>query len=213
MNENIKSHPLPELLPQEWVKRAEALSTTLLSDILEHAPEMDYKIKPAVLTHRMIGSALTVETAQGDNLAVHYAMHQAKKGYVLVVNAHGYEQRAIIGELMMEASIVIGFEGFVIDGLVRDASALSRSSFPIFSRGYIPAGPTKDGPGTINSEISCGGQKVRPGDFIMGDADGVIVIPRDQVEDALTRAEKKELYEQDRIDEIKKGRTRPKWLK
>ncbi|MFK3937596.1 RraA family protein [Alkalihalobacillus sp. NPDC078783] len=209
---NVEVKPVPDVLPEDWVQRARKLSTTLLSDVVDTPPEMDYKIKPCNIDSVLVGSAVTVDVNDGDNLAVHHAIYQAQPGHVLVVSAGAYEKRAIIGELMASAAAALNLSGFVIDGLIRDYHMLAHSSFPVFSRGAIPGGPTKNGPGMINGSVFCGGKEVEPGDFIMGDADGVIVLPRHKVEEALNRAEEKAAYEQTRLKDISEGKIKPKWL-
>jgi 4-hydroxy-4-methyl-2-oxoglutarate aldolase len=209
---NVEFKPVPDVLPEEWVQRAKRLSTTLLSDVVDTPPEMDYRIKPCNINSVIVGSAVTVDVNDGDNLAVHHAMYQAQPGHVLVVSAGGYEKRAVIGELMASAAEALNLSGFIIDGLIRDYHTLAQSTFPVFSRGAIPGGPTKNGPGMINASVFCGGKEVVPGDFIMGDADGVIVLPRHKVEDALTRAEEKGAYEQKRLKDISEGQIKPSWL-
>lgn len=209
---NIEIKPVPDVLPEEWINRAKKLSTTLISDVVNTPPEMDYTIKPCNVDSQMIGAAFTVDVNDGDNLAVHHAIYKAHPGHVLVVSAGGYKERAIIGELMATAAEAVKLNGFVIDGLIRDYHTLAKSNFPVFSKGAIPGGPTKNGPGALNRSIFCGGREVEPGDFIMGDADGVIVLPRHKVEEALTLAEEKAKYEQKRLEDISNGNIKPKWL-
>lgn len=209
---NIELKQTPETLPDEWISRAKKLSTTLISDVMDTPVEMNYSIKPCNINSVMIGSAVTIDVNDGDNLAVHHAIYSSKPGHVLVVSANAHKKRAIIGELMVTAAEALHLNGFIIDGLIRDYHTLAHSTFPVFSQGAIPGGPTKNGPGVINSSIFCGDREVEPGDFIMGDADGVIVLPRHKVEEALTRAEKKAEYEQSRLEDIAKGNYRPKWL-
>lgn len=210
---NVQLAQTPDILPSDWVTRAQKLSTTLFSDVTEFPVEMSYTIKPCNPKQTVVGSAVTINVDDGDNLAVHKAMYESKPGHVLVVSTNGTKTTAVIGELMAAAAQALNLNGFIIDGLIRDQLTLSQSSFPVFSLGATPSGPTKNGPGYVNHPIVCGGRKVHPGDFVMGDADGVIVIPREKVEDALTLAEKKAEYEQKRLENIAQGNIRPDWLK
>ncbi|CAG9621226.1 RraA family protein [Sutcliffiella rhizosphaerae] len=203
----------PEILPQEWIKRAKKLSTTLISDAMDTKIEMHHLIKPCNMESVLVGSAVTIDVKDGDNLAVHHAIYNSQPGHVLVVDPNGYEKKAVIGELMVAAAAALQLNGFIIDGLIRDYHTLSSSTFPVFSRGAIPGGPTKNGPGIINEAITCGGLTVLPGDFVMGDADGVIVVPRDKVESALKKAEEKAEYEANRLKSIAEGNIKPTWLK
>ncbi len=175
--------------------------------------EMEHPIKPCHIDSVLVGTAVTIDVESGDNLAVHHAIYHSQPGHVLVVNANGYEKRAVIGELMAAAAEALHLNGFVIDGFIRDLSTLSKSTFPVFSRGAVPGGPKKNGPGRVNDPIQCGGLAIQPGDFIMGDADGVIVLPREEVEGALQRAEEKAHYEAERLKKIAEGQIKPAWLK
>ncbi|WP_339251690.1 RraA family protein [Sporosarcina sp. FSL W8-0480] len=191
-------------LPNDLLDRLSQLNSTLLCDGLVNSGAMDYKIKPVTAEQRVIGPAFTVSLEPGDNLFLHQAIHTAPEGSVLVVDGKGYEHRAYLGELMAFAAKAKNLGGIIIDGLVRDHDELSKLEFPIFAKGFIPAGPFKEGPGTINKRISCGGIVVNPGDLIVGDTDGVVVIPRDMLKDTISNAEKKLVYENSRIEEILK---------
>ncbi|RQW18653.1 RraA family protein [Bacillus sp. C1-1] len=210
---NIVLDQAPELLPKEWVERAKKVSTTLLSDVMDRPIEMEHSIKPCHIDSVLVGAAVTIDVKSGDNLAVHHAIYHSQPGHVLVVNANGYDKRAVIGELMAAAAEALHLNGFVIDGFVRDFSTLAKSTLPVFSRGAVPGGPEKNGPGHVNAPTQCGGLAIQPGDFIMGDADGVIVLPREEVEGALQRAEEKAQYEAERLKKIAKGQIKPAWLK
>lgn len=201
------------LLSDEVIERVKKLNTTLLSDAMGRTGGMDYKIKPVSSKMVVVGTAITVKVRAGDNLFLHQAINNGKQGYVLVVDGQGHTASAYIGELMAEAAKVKGLEGIIIDGLVRDHNALIELNFPVFSKGFSPNGPYKDGPGEMNIPISCGGVAIAPGDLIVGDADGVINIPRDMVEKVLELAEKKLVYEEERKLEIRSGNVEPKWLK
>ncbi|MFC0562135.1 RraA family protein [Halalkalibacter alkalisediminis] len=215
---------LPPLLSIDIIERVKKLNTTLLSDAMGCTGSMDYKIKPVTNTVKVVGTALTVSLRPGDNLFLHQAIHIGEEGYVIVVDGKGHTQNAYLGELMAFAAKARGLEGIIIDGLVRDKDILSQLDFPIFATGFIPNGPLKDGPGKINTLISCGGVSVQPGDLIIGDDDGVIAVPKDEIETALLKAEKKLEYENNRIEIIKQyeerrkageatGSIEPPWLK
>ncbi len=193
---------LAPLLSEEIVKRARLLNTTLLSDAMGCTGSMDYKIKPVAPGMRVVGTAMTVSLRPGDNLFLHQAIYDGGEGYVLVADGKGHTANAYLGELMAGAAKAIGLEGIIIDGCVRDKETLSELGFPIFAKGFIPNGPLKDGPGELHTAISCGGVSVQPGDLIVGDEDGVIVVPKNKIEDALEKAEKKLSYEQQRMDTI-----------
>ena len=138
---------------------------------------------------RLSGRAFTVQTRAGDNLFVHRAVEQARPGDVVVVDGGGDTTRALIGDLIGIKAQRAGIAGFVIDGAVRDADALSDIGFPVFARAVTPAGPYKHGPGRLAVPVAIGGVVVTTGDLVIGDADGVVVVPADQVDTVLTAAE------------------------
>ncbi|MDT3765789.1 S-adenosylmethionine--2-demethylmenaquinone methyltransferase [Priestia filamentosa] len=215
---------LAPLLSKDIIERAESLNTTLISDAMGCTGSMDYKIKPVASGMKVVGTALTVSLRPGDNLFLHQAIYDGKEGYVLVADGKGHTTNAYLGELMAGAAKAMGIEGIIIDGLVRDKETLSESDFPIFAKGFIPNGPLKDGPGELHKPISCGGVSVVPGDLIIGDDDGVVVVPKDKIEEVLSKAEKKLDYEKTRLENIaayEKARTegrpggniQPHWLR
>jgi regulator of RNase E activity RraA len=143
----------------------------------------------------LAGTALTVRTRPGDNLALHQALDLIRPGYVLVVDGGGDVSRALVGEIMKAVAQSRGCVGFVLDGAIRDADAFARDTFPCFARAAIHAGPYKFGPGEINVPVSIGGMVVNPGDIVVGDADGVVAFPAEvgpALLEATIRQEEKE---------------------
>ena len=127
---------------------------------------------------KLAGPAYTIWTRSGDNWAVHQAIDAAQPGDVLVVNGGGDTTRALIGELMATRAVKRRLGGFVIDGAVRDRELIGELGLPVFARGATPAGPYKNGPGRLLCPVAIGGVCVLPGDIILGDGDGVVVVPR-----------------------------------
>lgn len=203
----------PELLPTELVEQAKALSTSLISDAMSGFGVMNHKIKPVDASMKFAGTALTINLKTGSNLMFHTAIALASKGYVLVASTKGVTAAANIGDLMTRVAKKQEIEGIVIDGLVRDIADIREIGVPVFSLGVIPSAVERDGPGEINVSISCGGVSVNPGDFIMGDEDGVVVVPRDRISTVLSAAEKKAMSELKRIEDINNGIIMPEWLK
>lgn len=144
---------------------------------------------------RLAGSALTVHTRADDNLMVHKAIAMAQPGDVIIINASRGMQNALLGGLMSTAAWKRGVAGFVVDGCVRDLDYLRGLDFPVFARGIAPKGPYHCGPGSVNVPISCGGVIVNPGDIIVGDDDGFVVVPLERAEQILKEA--KELLEKE----------------
>ncbi|RDU38948.1 RraA family protein [Neobacillus piezotolerans] len=161
---------------------------------------MDPEIKPVTKGKKVIGTAFTVDLEPGDNLFLHEAIYLCTQGYVIVADGKNHKQNAYLGELMATAAALMGVEGIVIDGLVRDRSSLENIDIPIFAKGFIPNGPYKNGPGSINTPIVCCGIKVNPGDLIFGDEDGVVVVAKENVSEIIELAEKKANDEKSRLD-------------
>ena len=195
--------PLPELIPQDLIDRARALSPALLCDGMQSLgiPRngcMDASLN-ALDEHKvMIGTACTIDTEDGDNFPIHVAIYQSQPGYVLVIAGKNYPERAYIGDLLVGAAQAVGLNGIVIDGLVRDKLGLIELDIPVYARGIMQRSPIKRGPGKINTVVHCAGVEVTPGDLVIGDGDGVTVIPRHQIEAVLEIAEKKAIYEDNR---------------
>jgi len=124
----------------------------------------------------LLGPAYTVKVCPGDNLVIHKALHRAKPGDILVIDGGGYTERSLIGEIVVRQSIAIGLGGWLIDGMVRDIEEIARLPMPVYARGVSPCGPYKNGPGEIGVPVCIGGQVVMPGDIIVGDQDGVVVV-------------------------------------
>ncbi|PZU38811.1 MAG: methyltransferase [Microbacterium sp.] len=154
---------------------------------------------------RLVGTALTVLTAAGDNQIVHAALDVAKPGEIIVINGFGDRTRALIGDLIAERALSLGIAGFVIDGCVRDAEAIEEVGMPVFARGVTPAGPYKNGPGEIGGPVAIGGVAVTTGDVVIGDADGIAFIPRSRLEVVAALAERKLADEAAKRAQIRDG--------
>ncbi|GAB1576977.1 RraA family protein [Bordetella petrii] len=124
----------------------------------------------------LCGPALTVRVRPGDNLMIHAAMLAARAGDVIVIDGGADLSQALVGDLMRTTAIALQLGGFVIDGAIRDTASWADGRMPVYARGHTPRGPSKDGPGEINVPIACAGMAVQPGDLVVGDADGIVVI-------------------------------------
>jgi regulator of RNase E activity RraA len=160
----------------------------------------------------MVGTAFTVKTRPGDNLMVHKALDMAEPGDVIVVDAGGALENAIVGELMAGWAQKRGLAGFVIDGAIRDSEALSEGDFPVYAAGVTHRGPYKDGPGEINGVVTVAGMVVRPGDLIAGDHDGVVAIAPEDAERVIAAAEAQHRKEQSSLAAIAAGTYDRKWV-
>ena len=146
---------------------------------------MDPAIRPVDPSLHMVGRAYTVRCHPGDNLAIHKAITEAPDGSVLVIDAGGYTGGGHIGEIMCFACMQRGIRGLVIDGTCRDADDIQALGFPVFSRGFNPGGTVKETVGQTEIPIVCGGVPVRPGDLVVGNRDGVVVVAKENIEAVL----------------------------
>jgi 4-hydroxy-4-methyl-2-oxoglutarate aldolase len=195
------------------VDQASKFAASILADVAGRRGTLCSRIAPLSSSMRIAGPALTVEVRPGDNLMIHAAMAIAKPGDVLVIDGKGDETAALMGEIMVSQCKAIGLAGIVIHGSVRDTEALREMGFPVYAVGANPNGPTKNIPGRINWPISVGGTSVQPGDLIVGDADGVVVIEREKAASLLDAAAQKVADETKRLEGIRGGsELRPGWL-
>lgn len=201
-----------ERVPAEEVRQAAEYQAAILADVAGRRGTLHGRIKPLASDMTVAGPAITVEVRPGDNLAIHAAMAIAKPGDVLVIDGKGDLSCALLGEIMATQAQASGIAGIIIDGAVRDAETLSKQSFPVFSAGLNPCGPTKFIPGRVNHAISVAGAAVQAGDLVVGDIDGVVVIPRDEVRTIIDLAKGKLEGESKRLAAIHDGDLRPHWL-
>lgn len=171
------------------VRRLGALPTASIGDAMDRLGALDSRIQAAWPGAKVAGPAFTVWTRAGDNAAIHAALHTAQPGDVIVVNGQGDESRALLGELIGGRAAAAGIVGFVLDGAVRDAADLAEIGMPVFARACTPAGPYKHGPGRLGAIIAVGGVAISLGDIIVGDADGVVVVPKADAEAVAAAAE------------------------
>ncbi len=170
----------------------ESVPSAIVSDV-SSTPDvaMDAGLEPIGRDLEMAGTALTVSASPGDNLVIHKAITMAEPGDVLVVDGDGYTGTAYLGELMCASCRAHDLAGVVVDGAVRDRAELEAMDLPVFARGVHPAGPLKAHPGSINVPVTCGGVSVAPGDIVVGDDDGVAVVPAAAADATLERARAK----------------------
>ena len=161
---------------RELVELFRGIPVANIDDCMNRTAAVDGHIRP-VNKAPLLGTAFTVRVAHGDNLMLHAAMDLAKPGDVIVIDAGGFTERAIFGELMATYCKIRGVRGIVCDGAVRDADKLAAmEDFPVYARAVTPNGPYKNGPGEINVPVIIGGRIVNPGDIVVGDGDGVLFI-------------------------------------
>ena len=180
-------------------------ATAIISDNLSRLPGAA-NLRPFYTGGTMVGTALTVRTAAGDNLFIHRALELIRPGDVLVVDGGGDESRALVGEIIALIASTRGAAGIVIDGAIRDSAALMKSNFPIFARAANHRGPYKNGPGEINVPVSIAGLVVEPGDIVVGDQDGVVAFPLAMAPELLSAVRAQEKREEEMMKSIREGR-------
>ena len=170
---------------------------------MERLFAMESKIRPFHPKPIMVGHALTIHCPPGDNLVLQKAIEMAEPGDILVFNAGGDTTQAPVGEIVVSNCIRRGVAGLVIDGAVRDSDILPTLSIPVFAKGVTHRGCYKNGPGEINVTIACGGVVVRPGDLVVGDSDGIVIVPYEEAEGLLPKLLKKVEQEEQVLEQIR----------
>lgn len=180
-------------------------STSIISDNLQRLPGA-VGLRPFhKIEGTMVGRALTVKVAAGDNKLIHKALDVVEPGQVIVVDGGGETSRALIGEIMVAIARSRNAVGFVIDGAIRDSATIGAGDFPVFARSAIHRGPYKHGPGSINVPVCIGGMAVNPGDIVVGDHDGIVAFPVEGAEALLESVRASERMEEEMLRQIAEG--------
>ena len=201
--------------PQELLDAFSTIPAANISDTMGRLVGMHPRIKlqSAPKNPINVGRALTIKTRSGDNLMLHKALNMAKPGDVIILSNDGGESyRSLIGEIMFTYLASRGAAGIIIDGPIRDIDAVRKMEMPIYATGTNPAGPYKEGPGEINVPISCGGISINPGDIIVMDEDGVIVIPLQEAETVLKNARAFQEKDDAKLLAAQEGRAKREWV-
>lgn len=160
------------------IDRFRALPATVVGDAMDRLGVMHADIHAVTGERsRCVGSAVTVLTRAGDNLAIHAALDAAEPGDVLVVNGQAGLSQALFGGLMARRARRLEVAGLVVDGVVRDIDEIRSCGLPVWARGVAPGGPFKDGPGIVGRPVACGGVVCASGDIVVADASGVAIVP------------------------------------
>lgn len=188
--------------------------TPVVSDLMNRLYTMRNDIRP--LTEpglRILGPACTVKVYPGDNLMVHKSLDVAEPGDVVVVDASASGTTAVLGDLISNKARHRGIAGFVVDGLIRDLPGIRElGDFPVFARGVTPIGPLHRGPGEINHPVCVGGIVVHPGDIMVGDLNGVVVVPLDIAEELVERLVAREAAEASYTAAVARGEFSNEWV-
>jgi 4-hydroxy-4-methyl-2-oxoglutarate aldolase len=162
-------------------------------------------VKPIAAGMKLSGPAFPLSLKPGDNLALHEALYAAPAGSVLVVDAYDFLEAGPFGEIMAVAAQVRGIAGLVTSGSVRDRDAIAALGFPVFAKGLCVKGTDKHVPAKLGAPALIDGVVVHPGDWVLGDADGVVVIPAAAADEVLQRSIEREAKERKVIERIRQG--------
>ena len=212
MSASMRILDIPKRPDPRLVAELAKMVTPHLSDSMERLYAGGPQLRPMHKGGKLAGPAYTVKTTPGDNLLVHKALDAAQKGDVIVVDAGGVCENAIIGELMMSRARQRGVAGIVIWGAIRDSAEIAAGTYPVYAAGVTHRGPYKNGPGEINVPINMAGMAVNPGDIIVGDADGLVAVPLEMAERILASAKSILEKETKAMKEIEGGTVDRSWV-
>jgi 4-hydroxy-4-methyl-2-oxoglutarate aldolase len=196
--------PAFERPPVALVERLRGVPTSFVVDAMGGAGALDWRIKP-IVGRSLIGVALTCDCGPNDNLALIAAVAEAEPGDVLVAATACFAGAAVTGDLLIGVARNRGVVGFVTDGVVRDLDELEALNLPIYAMGVSPNSPGKRGPGAVGLPIICGGVAIASGDVIVGDRDGVVVVPRAGLSATLTNLERVKAAEAAMLERVGGG--------
>ncbi len=199
---------------QDTISALGAFDTPALSDLMNRLYAMVPAVRNLTDDHlRLLGPATTVKCYPGDNLMVHKALDLAQPGDVIVVDTSGQQNTAVLGDLVSTKARHRGVAGFLVAGLVRDIAGIrALGDFPVYARDVTPIGPLHRGPGEINFPVSAGGIVVQPGDVIVGDSDGVVVVPQDIADEMVNRLTAQKAAESDYTAAVARGEFSNSWV-
>ncbi|MCX7132099.1 RraA family protein [Aeromonas sp.] len=211
MNLGFRINSIIERPEKSMIDDFSLLPSANVGDVLNRQFCISGELKK-INSPKLCGPALTVFLRNGDNLLLYKAVQLAEKGDVIVVNAKGGMDNAIMGELILRWAESKGVAGFIINGAIRDIDYISKSTVPVYALGVTPAGPYKDGVGEINHPITIDNVVITPGDIVLGDDDGIVVINKHHAEIILNRAKNITIKEKDIIVDIENGAWNMNWL-
>jgi regulator of RNase E activity RraA len=201
-----------ERIDSALVEAFRPLPVANVSDCMWRMDSGGGNLHPMHRDGKLAGPAFTVRMRPGDNLLLHKAIDMAQPGDVIVCDAGGDVTNSLFGELMLSHAIKRGVAGFVLNGAVRDADALYERNLPVYAAGVTHRGPYKDGPGEIGFAIGLGGMVIQPGDLLLGDADGVLAVPRATAAEILERTRAKLQAEEKQMAAIENGSVDRAWV-
>lgn len=201
-----------ERAPKHLTEQFAKYPTGNIVDAMGRFGAMDPGVKPVGPGMKFTGSAVTVRIRACDNLVIYKALELAQPGDVLVIATNNFQGAATWGDLTSMIAKAKGVAAMVTDGMVRDVEGICQVGVPVFARGATPNSPFKDGQGEVNFTVSCGGLAVRPGDILVGDGDGVVVVPREEWDEVLKGVAKILEKENQTVANIQAGKVIPDWV-
>lgn len=203
--------PMP---PPELLREFEKIPAANIADTMGRSCALYPRIRLMSAPEKSItaGAALTVKSRAGDNLMIHKALDMAKEGDVIIVSNEGEQTRSLMGEIMFTYAKYKNLGALVLDGPIRDNDAAGNMPYPIYATGTTPGGPYKEGPGEINVPISCGGISVSPGDIVVMDTDGVIIIPLEDAYEVLKAAQAFQAQDAAKVVAAANGTAKRDWV-
>ncbi len=202
---------IPRVSP-DLLRELSGYPSGYFADIQGRRGALDASIKPVFAAPPVIGSAVTVATVPDDNLAPYLALSLLEPGDVLIIATGGWTGSAVTGDLMVGYFKNAGVAAVVTDGAVRDVEGLQALGVPVYARALTPNSPQKVGPGEIGGEVSIGGVRVRSGDLIVGDRDGIVVLPQDRLTGAVSALRGVKDKEAEIERDIAAGTAEPAWI-
>jgi len=199
-------------LPTHLVEQFCGYESTDISDQLNRLYTMHHGISNLSNNLPLAGSAITVKVFPGDNLMLHKALDVAEPGDVIVVDTSGSDRNAVFGDLIANKAVHRGIAGFIIDGLIRDLDGVKQTKLPVYARGVTSFGPLHRGPGELNYAISCGGIVVNPGDIVVADSSGVVVVPKQFARSVLLRLGSHQAKMREYVRNVKRGIFSNDWV-
>ena len=182
-------------------------------DAMQGRGALDYQIKPISNDHAVFaGVAVTCDNGPADNLAAFCAIEVAAPGDVILAAADGFTETAVSGDLMLGMARNKGIAAFVTDGLVRDIEGIVEVGMPCFAKGVTPNSPVRNGPGTVGMPIIIGGVAAQSGDIVVGDINGVVVVPHAMINHVLDQLETIKKAEKEMDEKVKAGLSTPPFI-
>jgi regulator of RNase E activity RraA len=197
-------NPMPESVSDGWLEKFKDIPTSIVSDCMGRNVGA-LGLKPYHGFEHMCGTAVTVRVRPGDNLMALKAQQMTRPNDVLVIDGAADVSRALVGGIMRAAAIKSGLAGMVVNGAIRDCEEWAEGGLPVYALDCVHRGPSTDSSGEINVPVSCAGLVVNPGDLVIGDADGVVAIPRAHLESLYKRCTALLQKEEETMHQIENG--------